>query len=161
MKTKFSAIPFVIALLLAGCAPAVSATQTVPSATEQASAAAPLSTLIPTTADSTASSTSSYPIVDTSQGKCYDNNVEIPCSETSFTGQDAQYTGNAPRYQDNGDGTVTDLVTGLMWQQDPGAKMTYDEAVAGASTFTFSGIPAVMMLSMSRRGLAQEPRQVQ
>ena len=31
-------------------------------------------------------------------------------------GQDAQYTGNAPRYQDNGDGTVTDLVTGLMWQ---------------------------------------------
>lgn len=135
MKTKFSTIPFVIALLLAGCAPAVSVTQTVPSATEQASASTP----IPTTADSTVSSTLSYPIVDTSQGKCYDNSVEIPCSETSFAGQDAQYTGNAPRYQDNGDGTVTDLVTGLMWQQDPGEKMTYDEAVAGADSFEMAG----------------------
>ena len=135
MKTKFSTIPFIIALLLTGCAPAVSATQTVTSATEQVSAP----TAISTTTDSIASSTSSYPIVDTAQGKCYDNSFEIPCSETSFAGQDAQYTGNAPHYQDNGDGTVTDLVTGLMWQQDPGEKMTYDQAVAGVSSFNLAG----------------------
>ena len=29
------------------------------------------------------------------------------------------YATNEPSYRDNGDGTVTDLVTGLMWQQSP------------------------------------------
>jgi hypothetical protein len=88
----------------------------------------------------------SYPIVDTAQGRCYDNNTEVSCAQT-FAGQDAQYAGNAPRYQDNGDpstgsgqaGTVTDLVTGLMWQQDPGAKMTFNQALAGADGFTLAG----------------------
>ena len=76
-----------------------------------------------------------YPIVDTNQANCYNDSSGISCPNEGgvFYGQDAQYTGNAPRYQDNGDGTVTDLVTGLMWQQDPGEKMTYDQAVAGAS----------------------------
>ena len=36
-------------------------------------------------------------------------------------------------YRDNGDGTVTDLNTGLMWVQARGAKVTWDAAVAGAS----------------------------
>ena len=82
-----------------------------------------------------------YPIVDTNQEFCYDDSSSIPCpSEGSvFYGQDAQYTGNAPRYQDNKDGTVTDLVTGLMWQQDPSKKMTYNQAVAGASSFSLAG----------------------
>jgi hypothetical protein len=82
-----------------------------------------------------------YPIVDTSEGKCYDNNIEVACPSegTSFYGQDAQYMGNAPRYQDNGDGTVTDLVTGLMWQQDPGEKMTYAQAMTGADGFSLAG----------------------
>ncbi len=30
-------------------------------------------------------------------------------------GQDAQYTLNPPHYADNGDGTVSDRVSGLMW----------------------------------------------
>ena len=50
-----------------------------------------------------------------------------------------QYLGNQPSYVDNGDGTVTDLNTGLMWQQDPGEKMTYDQAIAGASSFNVYG----------------------
>ena len=77
----------------------------------------------------------SYPVVDTGQVKCYDNMTEIaaPASGQPFYGQDAQYNGSQPSYKDNGDGTVTDLVTGLMWQQDPGEKMTYAQAVAGAS----------------------------
>jgi len=43
-----------------------------------------------------------------------------------------QYAGAQPSYRDNGDGTVSDLVTGLMWMQDPGEKMTFDEASENA-----------------------------
>lgn len=61
-----------------------------------------------------------YPLVDTAQGKCYDNQAEIPCSQTSFPGQDAQYTGNVPSYTLSADGlTVSDNVTGLTWQRSP------------------------------------------
>jgi hypothetical protein len=83
----------------------------------------------------------SYVVVDTGQNTCFDNTAEISCPDEgdSFYGQDAQYFGNQPGYQDNGDGTVTDLNTGLMWQQDPGDKMTYYEAVAGASSFNLAG----------------------
>ena len=83
----------------------------------------------------------SYPIVDTDQGNCYDANNQVDCPQTgsAFFGQDAQYSGNQPSYTDNGDGTITDNVTGLMWQQDPGEKMTYSQAVAGASDLTLAG----------------------
>ncbi|HEY5621478.1 MAG TPA: DUF1566 domain-containing protein [Pontiella sp.] len=76
-----------------------------------------------------------YPVVDTGQLRCYSDQMEMACPERDkpFFGQDAQYSGNRPSYRDNGDGTVTDLVTGLMWQSDPGEKKTYDDAVAGAS----------------------------
>ncbi|MBC8505198.1 MAG: DUF1566 domain-containing protein [Anaerolineales bacterium] len=83
----------------------------------------------------------SYPIVDTGQEYCYSDSTSIPCPEDdqSFYGQDGQVAGNQARYQNNGDGTVTDLVTGLMWQQNPGNKMTYAQAVAGASKFDLAG----------------------
>ena len=83
----------------------------------------------------------SYVIVDTGQVKCYDNRGEIACPQPggAFYGQDAKYQGNQPAYQDNGDGTVTDLNTGLMWQQDPGDKATYYEAVANASSLNLAG----------------------
>ncbi len=80
-----------------------------------------------------------YPIVDTAQTKCYDDHAEMACSAASFSGEDAQYSGAAPHYQDNGDGTVSDLNTGLMWQADPGSKMTYAQAVEGASSFHLAG----------------------
>ncbi len=82
-----------------------------------------------------------YPIVDTDQSYCYDDGVSIPCPREgeSFYGQDAQYSGNAPSYTDNGDGTITDNVTGLIWQKDPGEKMTYQQAVAGAESFDLAG----------------------
>ena len=80
----------------------------------------------------------SYPIADTGQQRCYDNRSEIvyPKAEEPFFGQDAQYQGNQPAYRDNGDGTISDLVTGLMWQKEPGPKETFEEAVAGASDCT-------------------------
>ena len=83
----------------------------------------------------------SYFVVDTGQDKCYDNSHEIVCPQSgeAFYGQEAQYQGVQPAYQDNGDGTVTDINTGLMWQQTPGDKVTYDEAVSGAENFNLAG----------------------
>lgn len=93
----------------------------------------------------------SYPIVDTGQTTCYDNDSAITCPQTggAFAGQDANYQGLAPAYQDNGDGTVTDLNTGLMWQQTSdfngdGAinaqdKMSHADAVQNADAFTLAG----------------------
>jgi hypothetical protein len=82
-----------------------------------------------------------YVIVDTGLNICFDNSNEVICPNygESFYGQDAQYYGKYPSYQNNGDGTITDLNTGLMWQKDPGEKMTYNEAVSGASSFNLAG----------------------
>ena len=76
-----------------------------------------------------------YTIVDTAQVRSYnsDTEIEYPKNNAAFFGQDAQYSGHVPAYRDNGDGTATDLNTGLMWQSDPGAKKTFAQAMAGAS----------------------------
>ena len=62
-----------------------------------------------------------YTIVDTGQNRCYNTKTEIhyPKKGQSLYGQDAQYVSNPPSYRDNGDGTITDLNTGLMWQKTP------------------------------------------
>ncbi len=68
---------------------------------------------------SSAVSQVSQPITDTGQIACYSNNgkMSYPKSGAAYYGQDAQYEGNSFSYTDNGDGTVTDLVTGLTWSQ--------------------------------------------
>jgi len=83
----------------------------------------------------------SYPIVDTGQVLFYGDSdeIEAPGTSEAFFGQDAGYVGLQPSHADNGDGTVTDLTTGLMWQQDPGDKMTYSEAAASADSFELAG----------------------
>jgi len=83
----------------------------------------------------------SYPIVDTGQETSYGNSSAIaaPSEGAAFFGQDAQVDGNHPSYLVNGDGTVTDQVTGLMWTQDYYGKMTYSEAVSYAQSFTYAG----------------------
>lgn len=88
-----------------------------------------------------AASVASYRIVDTAQGNCYNDTAKIACPEEAeaFYGQDAQFDGNQPSYTDNGDGTVTDEVTGLMWQQDPGKKITYDQATSKLQDFELAG----------------------
>lgn len=93
-----------------------------------------------------------YAIVDTGQTRCYDDREEFdtcPAAGEPFYGQDNQHDGHASNYTDNGDGTVTDNVTGLMWQQSPDTdgdgiidandKLSYDEAVARAGTFDLAG----------------------
>ena len=49
-------------------------------------------------------------------------------SFTSTFGEDSDYAINPPSYTNNGDGTITDNVTGLMWQQTDGGEMTYANA---------------------------------
>ncbi len=82
-----------------------------------------------------------FVIVDSSQKECYDNTGTISCPQPgqAFYGQDALYSGIQPSYRDNGDGTVTDLKTGLMWQKDTGVKMTWDAAARGADSFNLAG----------------------
>jgi Protein of unknown function (DUF1566) len=72
-----------------------------------------------------------FPMVDTNQIACYDNDGKITCPEQgeSFFGQDANHSGSQPSYVDNVDNTISDTVTGLMWQQKPGFA-NFDDAVS-------------------------------
>jgi hypothetical protein len=82
-----------------------------------------------------------YTIVDTGVTDFYDNASVIPKPKRgdSFFGQDAQYKTNAPSYTDNGDGTITDHVTGLMWQKVMGEKKPFEEAFRCARESTVGG----------------------
>jgi len=92
-----------------------------------------------------------YPIAGTNQTKFYNtlNEIAAPAQGNAFWGQNAMYPGNAPHYVNNGDGTVTDMVTGLMWQQSPdnncdgminaSDKVSYAAAVAGAAGYRLGG----------------------
>lgn len=82
-----------------------------------------------------------YQIVGTGQTKCYDDTEEIapPQPGQPFFGQDAQHPGPEPSYKDNGDGTVSDLNTGLIWVKARGQKMTWADAIAGAAACHVGG----------------------
>ncbi len=86
-------------------------------------------------------STGRYVVVGTGQTRCYNNFREIRCPRKGqpFYGQDAQYPGKKPAYQDNGDGTITDLNTGLMWVKARGPKGNFETAVEGASKCRVGG----------------------
>jgi len=89
-----------------------------------------------TTTTTTGGATYTYKIVGTNVEDCYSNNSEIPCPSAgeSFYGQNAHYQGNVLSYTNNGDGTITDNVTGLIWQQDMGEKITFSEAITKADS---------------------------
>lgn len=82
-----------------------------------------------------------YTVVGTGQIRCYNTVGEIPPPKPDqpFYGQDAQHATNPPAYRDNGDGTVTDLNTGLMWVQARGDKVTWDAAVGSATACRIGG----------------------
>jgi len=83
----------------------------------------------------------SYPIVDSGQNGCFDNQSQTKCPKPGdlFNGQDSQYKGNVARYRDNGDGTVSDLVTGLMWVKARGYKLSWQSAINGAQVCRVGG----------------------
>lgn len=92
-----------------------------------------------------------YKIVGTGQTNAYNNSgiITAPTSGQSFFGQNTNHPGNAPSYTDNGDGTISDLVSGLMWEKTTDKtgdgvinyydKKTYAEALAGASSCKTGG----------------------
>ncbi len=92
-----------------------------------------------------------YPVPDTGQTACYDETNEIACPAAgeAFHGQDAQVDGTPMSYTDNGDGTVTDNVTGLMWVKSPDLngdgkitaedKLSYEDALAFAESYQLAG----------------------
>lgn len=87
----------------------------------------------------TTTAVNQYKVVDTGQEKFFNNYTTIvqPSEGEPFYGQDAQYTINPPSYTDNGDGTITDNVTGLIWQKAY-ELMTYDQAVEKVKTFNLA-----------------------
>ena len=60
-------------------------------------------------------------------------------SFTNTFGEDSDCTINPPFYIKNNNGTVTDTVTGLMWQQSDGGEMTYENAINYADTLVLGG----------------------
>ena len=67
---------------------------------------------------STAAGVGTYPIVGTGQTtywNLFGNAIDQPAVGDSLHGQNASHQGNTPKYRDNNDGTITDLVTGLIW----------------------------------------------
>jgi hypothetical protein len=128
---SFTIVSVSVLLMLstAGCAEEI---------TDSMGTPAPVTTPEP---ESTPVSRLTYVVVDTGQEKCYDNSKEISCPMQGkpFYGQDAQHQGIQPTYQDNGDGTVTDLNTGLMWQKTLGEKVTYYNATVGAKNTNLAG----------------------
>jgi len=63
-------------------------------------------------------------------------------ANTSYTntfGEDNDYNINIPTFINNGDGTITDTVTGLMWQGLDGGEMRIENAIAYCDTLTLGG----------------------
>jgi hypothetical protein len=76
---------------------------------------------------------------DTGQTSCYDSagNVLPSCVGT---GQDGAYSNNPRSYKDNSDGTVTDNVTGLIWQKCSAGQ---DELTCSGSAVSYTWYEAV------------------
>jgi hypothetical protein len=89
---------------------------------------------------------------ETGQRECYDLvegvDVQVPCETANFKGQDAAYSTGCPidgpdgsgRFADNGDGTVTDNCTGLMWQKDTADVNGNGQSTAQDDTFWFDAL---------------------
>lgn len=60
-------------------------------------------------------------------------------SYTNTPGEDADYNIYPPFFIVNGNGTATDTVTGLMWQQIDGGEMTVENAIIFCDTLTLGG----------------------
>lgn len=80
-----------------------------------------------------------YTIVGTGVTECYNNFSVIPCPQNPSEPFYGQSQGLAPSYKDNGDGTISDLNTGLMWLKTRGNKIPWDSAFILASQCNTGG----------------------
>ena len=83
-----------------------------------------------------------FTLTDTGQDICADEEgeeIDCPAEGEDYYGQDAQFDSEKMSYSDNGDNTVTDNVTELMWQQEPSSEgFSYDDAVDYCSDLTLA-----------------------
>jgi hypothetical protein len=82
-----------------------------------------------------------FHLPDTGQTKCYGTVSPYNEIDCSGTGQDGEYNINPMSYTDNGNGTVTDNNTGLIWQK---CSMGQDSMTCSgtALTYTWDQAPA-------------------
>jgi len=98
-------------------------------------------TYTPTAGSASANRLTAYPMSAWSEAKLPDSSQLV--STTTTFGEDSDYTAppeaNPQSFTDNGDGTITDNVTGLMWQKVDAGEMTWENAVNNASAQTTGG----------------------
>ncbi|MEI8047316.1 MAG: DUF1566 domain-containing protein [Bacteroidota bacterium] len=58
---------------------------------------------------------------------------------TATPGEDADFIINPQSFTDNGDGTITDNVTRLVWQKTDGGEMTYENAAVYCNNLSLAG----------------------
>jgi hypothetical protein len=77
----------------------------------------------------------------TGQRACFDDSAPLTCPAPGqpFAGQDGSSPGPAPAFRDNGDGTATDLNSGLTWTRAVAGQMSWSEAQQGAATLRTGG----------------------
>ena len=82
-----------------------------------------------------------YPIAGTNQTESYNNNavISLPVVGDDYFGQNSNHEVILPSYTDNENGIITDNITGLLWQQNMGVKVSYDDAFTIADTMTLGG----------------------
>jgi len=94
-----------------------------------------------------------FPIVPTSQNKCYDSDSNVldpcpgtvgdpQCSETAWCGQDAQYPNDERIFVISvleGDSVVKDACTDRMWQKDYLEQKSWEEAVTYCEQLQYAG----------------------
>lgn len=85
----------------------------------------------------------SYPLVDTMQDTCFDvmgAEIDCPAEGEALYGQDAQHPRLAASYTDNGDGSVLDNNTRLLWQKTPASdRLQYVDALAFCEALDLAG----------------------
>jgi hypothetical protein len=82
------------------------------------------------------------PMTDTGQTACFNDSGTMTCPGEGqrYFGQDGNYSSTPMTYRDHGDGTVTDLVTGLMWSRAVDSrKVSLDEAKSMAKRLNIGG----------------------
>ncbi len=87
----------------------------------------------------------SYPLPDTGQTKCYNTSTEIACpAHGADSEQDGSYNPSAtqPSYRDNGDFTITDNRTGLMWKKC--SEGQNNDATCTGTAATYLWMPALL-----------------
>ncbi len=100
-----------------------------PTPTATSTATKGTSTATPTPTPSTTPAPAGGKLPDTGQTRDY----------TNIHGEDSDYTINAPSFKDNGNGSVTDQVTGLTWQATDGGEMTWSSAGAYCQNLVLAG----------------------